>query len=140
VNFFFAYNSSGEILPYHNQYKTIANFYANYDKIDDIQKMIVATIDALKLNVSTLTEQRKNVYSVSVTEINKMTENDLVIELRDYYAQKNSHNSKKFCGVYFYLIREQLRSRNKISDFNQVINNWKNSLSRNSNSVVTIKV
>lgn len=65
---FFAYNHKGEILPF-CQFKDIESCIKNYGKLTDEERMVLATIEVLKLNVNSLTARRKNVYNVCISNI-----------------------------------------------------------------------
>lgn len=124
---FFAYNESGEILPFCN-YKSIETCCKEYKSLTDEQKMILSTIDVLKLNVESLKAQRSSFYSVCLSKIIQMPDDNLLQEVRNYYIQKNKHELQRFCGVYFYLLRVELTNRKKGKEFEEVIEKWRKPL------------
>jgi uncharacterized protein (TIGR02646 family) len=137
---FFAYNKGGEILPYCN-FKNIESCIENYAKLTDEQRMVLATIEVLKLNVNSLTQQRASFYEIFANKIAAMTNETLLIELQNYYDKKDSLQGEKFCGMYFYLLRMQLVNRGKSEEYEKTINKWvnNNKISRN-HTVITHKI
>jgi uncharacterized protein (TIGR02646 family) len=137
---FFAYNKGGEILPYCN-FKNIESCIENYAKLTDEQRMVLATIEVLKLNVNSLTQQRESFYQVFLSKIAAMTTEKLLIEFQDYYDKKDKLQSEKFCGMYFYLLRMQLERRGETKKYEEIVNKWieKNKIGR-THTVITHKI
>jgi uncharacterized protein (TIGR02646 family) len=137
---FFAYNSQGEILPYCD-FRSIESCIKNYRELTDEQKMVLATIDVLKLNVASLTQQRASFYDVFALEIAAMTTETLLAELQTYYDKKDKLQSEKFCGIYFYLLRLQLERRGETKKYEEIVNKWveKNRINR-THTVITHKI
>jgi uncharacterized protein (TIGR02646 family) len=137
---FFAYNAIGEILPY-CEFKSIDSCIKNYKELTDEQKMVLATIEVLKLNVDSLKENRKEVYDENLENIVKMTEIELLTAFKSFYLEKENFQIKEFGGIYFYLLRIQLQQRGKTEKYEEIINKWveKNRINR-TYTVITHKI
>lgn len=137
---FFAYNSVGEILPY-CEFKSIKSCIKNYAALTEEQRMVLATIEVLKLNVDSLTQQRASFHKVFMDKIDLMTEETLLEELQRYYDKKDNLQSEKFCGLYFYLLRAKLQQLGATKQYEEVVSKWveKNKNSRN-HTVITHRV
>ncbi len=139
---FFAYNNAGEILPYCN-FKSIESCVKNYVNVNftNEQRIVLATIEVLKLNVDSLKEQRKSFYEIFTPKIAAMTNEILLIELQNYYDKKDNLQSEKFCGLYFYLLRMQLEQRGETKKYKEIVDKWaeKNKINR-THTVITHKI
>jgi uncharacterized protein (TIGR02646 family) len=137
---FFAYSKDGEILPYCN-FKSIDSCIKNYKELTDEERMVLATIEVLKLNVNSLTQQRESFYQVFLSKIAAMTTETLLVELQTYYDKKDKLQSEKFCGMYFYLLRMQLERRGETKKYEEIVNKWieKNKIGR-THTVITHKI
>lgn len=120
---FFAYNSLGEILPY-CEYKSIESCIENYKKLTDEQKMVLATIDVLKLNVASLSQQRKMFYEVCFNQVKTMTAVQLRQEVEFYYKKKLEGTLERFCGIYLFLLRIALDKMGESKAFEAILKKW----------------
>lgn len=137
---FFAYNFEGEILPY-CKFKSIENCIKNYRELNDEQKMVLATIDVLKLNVPSLTQQRKSIYEVCEKQIQEMSLEKMLQEVENYYQKKVKFELERFCGVYFYLLQRNIERKGDKKQFDIIVKKWRDSfISSSRHTVITHKL
>lgn len=106
---YFAYNSRGEILP-NCDYRSIERCIKNYQNLTPTQQAVLATINILNLNASSLVTQRKSFIRPLISQVQRLNQNEIEA-LIVKYKQCNDGKLKRFCGVAIYFLADYLKRK-----------------------------
>ncbi len=95
---FFAFNVKGEILP-NCAYKSIRNCNKNYERLNSVQKSVLATIEILNLNTKNLIAQRNSFIEGIISELQKISKSEIDSKIKES-EQKND----RFKGITLYFL------------------------------------
>jgi uncharacterized protein (TIGR02646 family) len=106
---YFAYSLSGEILP-HGSYKSIRSCVRHFSNLTSTQQAVLATINILNLNASSLVAQRKSFIQELIKQINSLAA-DSIEKMIIKYQEREAEKIKRFYGVALYFLKDYLRRK-----------------------------